>query len=260
MLDVLRDCCEALLCLDDGFWVTAALTGYSFETAGSVKFRRALRSFVDAGLRPRLAAQLTAGVNGNLASLLEQRHPHLEPFLPNRGRGRTRPDIRFGQPGSAQEVIAEVKAVFDLTIPAFYGHKDKHGVADDRDKLLAIRSEGFTGQLYQIVFFVQLPSFDCPVGEWYPPQWKRSSCPWRQYPGIRGIARQYQYLRQYLIEQPVWPSQPPSVHPLRHVSAETLNCMARRFAAVFHPDDKDWTFCPERHLADAAAGCAIWRY
>src|SRR4051812_31734734 len=123
MFDVIRDCCDALLGTADDFWSVAAVTDCSFETGGSRLFRRALRSFADAGLPPDLTARLARGVNDHLVRLIEQRHPAVGAVRSNRGRGRQRPDIGFGPPGEGWETLAEVKVVYDLTTPAFYGHK-----------------------------------------------------------------------------------------------------------------------------------------
>ena len=82
---VVRDCCDKLLCISDDFWLIASLTDCSFETAGSWKFKRALRSFSEAGLPERTTERLKKGVDGNLVDLIEQRCPNLGPIDGNRG-------------------------------------------------------------------------------------------------------------------------------------------------------------------------------
>jgi hypothetical protein len=261
MLSAICDVCDAILSFDDDFWLVAMLTDWSFETAGSAKFRRAVRSFTEAGLPVQTAERLAKGVNGNFVELIESRHSHLKPVHGNRGHGKgTRPDFRFGATGTGQEVIGEIKVVYDLTIPAFYGHKDRHGVADDRDKLLKIRAAGFAGHLFQIVFFAQLPNFDYPPGCWYAPAWKH--CVWarRQYAGYRGIDAQYRYLRTLLTDEPIGTAAGPTIRRLSSPSDGAITAMSSRFASVFRPDDGDWKFNPLQHLAEAAVGYSIWTY
>lgn len=258
MLNVLTDCCETLLHSDDLFWVTAALTDCSFETGSNTSFRRAIRSFADAGLPRPVVDRLNLGVNGNLASLLEFRHPHVKPIEANKGRGKERPDIRFPI-GCADEAIVEVKVIHGQTIPAFYGHKEGNGVAHDRDKLLAIRREGFLGHLFQVVYFTQLPAFEYPAGDWYSPATVRYQAR-SDYAGFRRISEQYRYLRTFLPETPAWPSEAPAVHELSMPEGDVLECITRRFGTVFRPDDPSWAFSPVKHFADAAAGCAIWEF
>lgn len=166
MLNLLRDCCEVLLRGDDDFWVTAALTGCSYETNGP-EFCRVVRSLAPFGLPAGLSARLLKGVNGNLAALVETRHPHLHPFSPNKSWRGIRPDLHFGTPGTNGEVLAEEKGIHDLTEKKFYGGGGhSHCAANDRNKLLKIRASGFQGQLFQIVFFLQLPEFERPAGTW----------------------------------------------------------------------------------------------
>jgi hypothetical protein len=255
MLNTVRDCCDVLLRRDDNFWAMAALTGCSFETNGP-DFSRVVRSFASFGLPAALGSQLLKGVNGNLAALVNDRYPHLQPFSPNKRWRGIRPDMHFGPPDTTDEVVAEVKGLHDLTTRRFYGGRGhSHSVANDRQKLLKIRASGFNGHLFQIVFFLQLPAFERPTGIWKRTL-KRSEA-WRNYRAITGVESQYSYLRGFLVDEPV---HGPVIHPLTELAADTLNCMSRRYSEGYTPDDMSWSFSPARHLAKAAVGCAIWQY
>ncbi len=256
MLNVIRDCCIELLS-DDDFWIAAAMTGCSFETAGSADFCRVVSSYNNFGLPPQLCSRLLKGVNGNLAALVEDRYPHLLPFTPNLGWKDIRPDLHFGRVDSTDEVIAEIKAVFDLTTRGFYSGKD-HSVADDLKKLRKIRADGFKGHLFQVVFFTQLPFFERPGGTWMS-SGNRSKA-WKDFRVNSGIEAQYRYLRRFIVETPAWPADAPHVHTLVEFGAEMLTCMTRRYTENYKPDDRDWNFVAQRDLADAAAGFAIWEY
>jgi hypothetical protein len=220
-----------------------------------------VRSFSEAGLPAQTTERLGKGVNDNLVKLIEQRHPNLGQVKGNRGHGKgTRPDFRFGPAGSTAEVMGEVKAIYDLTMPSFYGHKDRHGVTDDRDKLLTARAGGFVGELFQVVFFAQLPRFEYPPGCWYGPAWKHCALARRQYAGYRGIDAQFRYLRTFITDDPTTGAGGPVTRRLGPPSSKVLDAMSCRFSAVFRPDDDKWVFDPQTHLVDAAVGYAVWQY
>src|SRR5688500_16517623 len=93
MVSVLDNICETFITSEPEFWLLAGLTDASYETGGSVAYRRVVDSFVAAGLRNTLVERLRLGVNNILAEMIHDDHPSLRPVRGNRGRGTTRPDL-----------------------------------------------------------------------------------------------------------------------------------------------------------------------
>jgi hypothetical protein len=229
MLHMLSDACDSLITEQPEFWLVAGLTDASFETG-----------------------QLRLGINGNLALIMERTHSVRAEVR----RGSIRPDICIDS--AEGETVIEIKLLYDMTIPAYYGHKDGHGVADDREKLLNLRREGFGGKLFQIVFFLELTSYDYPSGRSFAPEWEAHGSR-KSYPGLRGITAQYQRLLQFL-GRPATPADAPRVHHLPLPAKGTCEALNRWYSEVFRPDMAEWRFQADVQLARAAAGFAIWQY
>jgi hypothetical protein len=255
--NLLQNACEYLLKNDLDFWLLAGLTDCSFETGGSWKFRRAIDSMRDAGFGTERIDCLRRGINGNLEAVLEREHSLC--VRANRGRGGTRPDICFERPTDGVETVAEVKVVLDVTIPQYYGHKDRHGIADDRDKLLKLRRAGFDGRLLQVVFFLEMPNYYYPAGRSFAPDWKPHGSR-DSYPGHRGINTQYRELQKHLRDAPAWPTSGPYLHALAPSAKKTIALVDKWYSMVFRPKDASWKFRASDQLAEATVGCVIWEY
>ncbi len=226
------------------------------------KFKRAVQSFAEARLAPSTIRKLNNGVNRNFVDLAEREHPdlardHREPEW----RGIF-PDVQLGPPKTPNEVIGEIKVLYEFTKRGFYSCN----VAYDREKLQN-RRDGFEGFLFQVVFFTELPGYEYPPGTWsYPGP---NECPVKKHcgprtasRGKRGIDWQYQYLHKNLLkEEPAWSALGEDVKRLEMSSEDELAAISRRYEKVFCPDPGyQWEFRPEIHLANAAVGCAIWSY
>jgi hypothetical protein len=257
MVSLLNRICDRCIRSDPEFWLLVGLTDASYETGGSVCYRRAVDSFAAAGLRPGAVDRLRLGLNGILAGPLEAGHRDLRPVRANLRHGRVRPDLCFGSAGDVTETLVEVKGVFDLTLRAFYGNKG-HGVADDRDKLLTVRRQGFAGHLLQAVFFVELPNYAYPSGRSYAPAWKWHYAR-RHYQRCCGIDAQFRETRKHLGE-PAWASDAPRVVRLPSASRSIQRFVVRWLNSAFRPDDPAWRFDAAEHLGGAAVGYAIWEY
>jgi hypothetical protein len=256
MLAILKNACQAFMAQEQLFWILAGMTDVSCETGSNRRYQRAIETFRSAGISGVMIDRLMQGVNGNLTAVIESQCPAIVPVAANRKRGRVRPDIWFGEKSSANETIAEVKALHDWTTLAFYGHKAGHGVADDADKLHTIRLEPFKGHLLQVVFFLQLPNYSyCSghsYGEWH--DCRESALI------VHGIDAQYRQLRAHLTKEPVWPRNGPLRVPLGVPDKSICHCIEQWMTEVFQPDDPGWKFVAAEQLVDAAIACAIWEY
>ena len=101
------------------------------------------------------------------------------------------------------KIIGEIKALYDLTIPEFYGYKDGHGVADDRDKLLAIRRAGFVGCLFQVVFIRAVARLRLPRRKMVSAQNGSDAISPANNTVATASDAQYQYLRTFLKTTPL---------------------------------------------------------
>jgi hypothetical protein len=95
-----------------------------------------------------------------------------------------------------------------------HGTRNIHyvSVAEDRAKLERERSGGFQGDLFLVVFFVQMPAFDYPRGLWSGRD--RESCCRKDWLVKSGIASQYEELSRRLTAPPAWPNDGPRVRRL----------------------------------------------
>ena len=248
-LSTFASACKKLLDDYNDFWVLAGVTDCSFEEGTrSDDFVKPCDSYADAGVTSPLLDQLRAGVNGNLATILSE-HCVAGSVVRNKWRGQ---DLHFQSSPEAAVAFAEVKLVFDCTLPKFYDL-----VAHDWDKLRAVQAGGFQGDLFLAVFFLQLPRHEYPGGRWYG---SAKESPRRsRYLMFPGIATQYAEVRRRLPDAPAWPGEPPYVRPLSSaltmVDAGVFN---RRYASILEPD-APWQFDPAEHLIEAAAGVAVWQ-
>src|SRR5436190_7591038 len=126
MFEVIRESCESLVTQFDDFWLIAAITDSSYEEGTrNSDYARAIYSFERAGVLPTALRQLRAGINGNLATVLE-----------SKSIGATRnvecgPDLELRRKSSSGEIaLLEVKLIFDCTALKYYP-----AVAQDRVKL-----------------------------------------------------------------------------------------------------------------------------
>lgn len=133
-----------------------------------------------------LLSAAALGINGNLAVQLG-RELGASAITRNQGKGQ---DLLFSG------ARAEVKLLFDCTHAKYYTC-----VAADWAKLGDLRSEGFPGPLFLVVFFVEMPG--------------RTYFKERREVVHGGIVEQYRVLRRKLDVEPTWPSDGPAPHALK---------------------------------------------
>jgi hypothetical protein len=232
MISTVAAACEALL-REPGFndfWVVSALPDCSYEEGvRNSKFRRALGLYRDAEMEPELLDCAALGINGNLQKILERPQFDLGEVRRNQGKGQ---DLIL------DNARVEVKLLFDGTFRSYYDV-----VARDWEKLGKVRASGHAGQLFLIVFFVQLPH--------------------RTYAGAArqavhaGIEAQYGFLQTVLPLRPDWPPGGPQVHPLDVPEGRVREALERRFDLT--AGEPGW-FEIEAQLAGAGVGACIWEY
>jgi len=231
------------------FWLLAALTERSFEEGDRNRvFRESVVSYENAGVTGPLISQLRGGINERLASAIQQTGLAADPVMRNPSKGS---DLKFSTRNTGTPVEIEVKMIYDMTFKKYYT-----SIVDDIRKLEALRIAGFPGELFLIVFFIQLPGMDYPAGTWY----QNKPCKSRSgFLVVSGIQDQYKCLREQMTKAPIWPNAEPLpayrlVHPTAEVSEHLL---MRWFESVFQPRGP-WKFTAATHLRDAAVGVAIW--
>ena len=256
--EIFRRACEALMLAEQDFWLAAGLLDVSFETGGTPKLppTAAIESLGRAFRSTDLVARLKLGVNGNLERILIEQNPAIDMKF-NKQRGRIRPDIQMLLP-DGKDAVAEVKAVYCMTLEKFYG-RSGNGAGHDRDKLLELRNDPTVASRCQIVFFLELPNYRYPSGCSYGPTWGRHAARESYFVHAR-IARQYQAVRSGIREQPVWPADAPLCVPLTLPAPAILDGLNGWFSEVFRPDDNTWNFDAATQLAGAGVGCPIWSY
>lgn len=245
-LQVLIESCKTLLAHDD-FWLAAGITNQSYEEGTrNASFKKSVDAFEDTGASAKLLKELRAGINGNLTAILNTSPSLTELATQKKSHGH---DIRFCT--AEREAIVEIKLLYD-TANTDQFHT---AVPKDADKLNSVRAAGRS--LFQVVFFVQMPRYSYPTGEWYKGgKWAKA----RQVQPHRGIATQFSMLEPHMPSAPVWPGAPPYIRELRFPGVEVdAHFLRRWFEFVFAPDT-DWAFDAHEHLRDAAVGCAVWQY
>jgi len=260
-LDILNRACESLMLNQRDFWLAAGMLDVSFETGRSRKLppKSAIELLQQVLGANDLFKQLKLGVNGNLGRILTEQNPTTDMKF-DEYRGSIKPDIQIFSP-DRRDTVAEVKAVYCMTEDKFYG-RCGHGVCDDRDKLVALRTDPTVANRFQIIFFLELPNYHYPSGCSYAPTWEHHEARHSYFKHER-IARQYQAVLSGIIEHPAWPGDPPRVVPLVLPTPEILQRLNRWFADkdhIYRPDDNRWSFDASAQLAGAAVGCAIWSY
>lgn len=230
------------------FWVLSGLTDCSFEEGDrNGAFKKPITSFENAGATPEVIRQMRQGVNGLLAELMGR--ANAAEVVRNKWKGQ---DLSYRAAGADHPASVEVKLVFDCTKTKFFVDDVMH----DWKKLADQRAAGYVGDLFQVVFFLQLPRHDYPRGRWYGgKEYGNRRC----YLQHVGIAAQYAQLMKMQQVAPVWPDAPPLVRPLAPVSTENAAAATSRFASAFVPA-KPWTFSLNDSACDAAVGVAIWQY
>jgi hypothetical protein len=246
MFALIQEACGRFLSEFRDFWLAAALTDSSYEEGGTITgFRRAIASFEEAGLAASVVSQLRAGINNNLARLLESASLSVTRNRSHSTGGRERVDIVIRELKPAgTEALIECNLLYDCTRETYYKR-----VADDRKKLQKYVSD--RTQAYQVVFFTQLPHFRYPGGLWYgKTRWKS-----REFNKL-GIRAQYRHLMRLVSERPDWRRCQQLTFPSEAISAPFL---VRRYDQIFVPDDPAWRFDANRQLQDCAVAVAIWR-
>jgi hypothetical protein len=261
MLPIVQEACDAFTSESPDFWLLAGATDVSFETGGSSRYRHQVDILRECGCPADLVSQLLQGVNGNIARIIEQRHPELHPFHPNVGRnGRLRPDVWFGPPGSCEETVVEIKALYEMTMPKFFSAAGTHCVADDRRKLEKIRQSesAFRGSLLQVVWFLELPNYSYPAGEsLHRNGWRRSEAR-DTYRYFGSVTKQFAELRNHL-PPPTFPANDaPQVQTLSPPTPMLTTVLERWCPRTFRPAEA-WCIQSNVHLSGVRVGYAIWQ-
>jgi hypothetical protein len=248
-LKLLAEGCRNLVSKFTNFWVLAALTEASFEEGvRNQRFKRYVASYQSVGIPDELLTQLRLGTNGNLKLVLERQNTHFGNVTRTTGKGQ---DLSYFPSHGNRETKIEVKLVYDCTYAKYY-----NSVADDWNKLVRVRNEGFTGDLFLVVFFTQLPCYDYPPGTSSRTQEK--SLGRRRHLVNCGITAQYRELLRRLTREPAWPLEAPHIHKLSLPTTSILATVGAWLRADWIPDEP-WQFVPALHLAEAAVGVAIWQ-
>lgn len=244
MIDLLRRACESCLASHGEAWLLSALTDRSFEEGSRAPdFAESCRSMRDAGLPSAVLEDVAAGINARFERAIRSLEPAAT-VLRNPSRV---PDLEVCV-GSERACI-ESKQIYDLTMPKYYPK-----VAEDGRKLREGASGVFEGELFQVVFFIQVPSFDYPRGRWYG----NKDCKARSgYAGIRGIQGQYRAVMS-LIGAATWPVGGPHVVSLEALADVPIADTARRWMDQIFVPWEPWAFDPRTHLRDASVGVALW--
>jgi hypothetical protein len=246
--NIIIDAVQSLTTRHNDFWMLAAITDRGFEEGDrNPHFAESVRSICDAGVAPRICQMLSLGMNGMLAQILKSRCDNCQiTTQPSRGR-----DILI-HAADGDGAAIDVKHVYDMTAGRYYPL-----VAHDREKLLKHREIYSHHQLFQVVFFVQLPRADYTAGRWYG----KKDCPPRgNYIVSPTIHAQYRKVADALGSDAVWPEHPPLVQQIHWPPTETEQAaVVHWFISVFVPSSQ-WTFDPQVYLSDAAVGAAIWTY
>lgn len=131
-------------------------------------------------------------------------------------------------------------------------------VAEDRRKLLQHQQSYPEDDIYQVVFFVQLPHFDYPAGIWYG----HKRCKARgEYLVAKTLSSQYDRVVRNIGRDATWPGTCPLIQKLTWPQAGIREgVVSGWFQQVFEPFDGLAEFSPAQHLKDAAVGTAIWEY
>lgn len=240
MLGILTEACVATVFEHNEFWVLASLTDWSYEEGTRNKnFRYCVDIYKDAGVPEGYINQLHMGINGNLCNAYQQRLPAEYTVIRNKGKGQ---DLTVYYKDMAQAKI-ESKLIYDLTNTKYYT-----STANDFQKLQSVRSVGFPGSLFLVVYFVQMPNHDYRAC--LAPEKDRRLCP-----GTRGIRNQYQLLKSKLTVQPVWPLDPPHIEDLAW--SHNFEELKKWHTVIFEPTSV-WSF-ETGCLTDAKVGIAIWQ-
>jgi hypothetical protein len=247
-LSLLRNACSALL--DDAsyndFWVLAGLTDRSYEEGDrNGAFSVEIEHHESAGLPMANCAELRRGINGNLADLLSRQNSGKK-VKRNKWAGQ---DLSITGSG-APEATAEVKLIYDCTMSKYY-----QNVVNDVNKLERLRADDFDGDLFCVIFFVSLPNYVYPRGEWFGQQWSSRS----EYMRNCGISNQFGKATSYLGKNPDWPSNGrPYVRRLNPPGADVCAVVTKLFTENFSTSES-WHFDPLAHIHNGEVGVAVWQ-
>ncbi|GEM_PF-4257438 len=185
-------------------------------------------------------------MNGNLADAIRQTDAELcVSQFPS-----SCPDI-LAKRSSDRQLAIEAKHVYDMTLAKYFAQ-----VTADRSKLLKYKAVNGSADVWQVVFFVQLPEADYPTGRWYGNKQGKRRCDYIKH---RNILSQYKKVEGAL-GAATWPAGSPYIQPLRWppVSFDPV-LLSRWFDDIFKPD-QSWNFDPRTYLHNAAVGVATWRH
>lgn len=249
---VLQEACRALVDAKsyNDSWVLAGLTDRSFEVGNATEFTAEVEHYRSARVSPSCVAKLRKGINGNLADILNHQNPDLKVQPNYRG-----PDLNFLGP-DGRNIKAEIKLIHDCTEHKYF----QNNVAGDLIKLSNARS--VDDVLFLVVFFITLPNYWYPSGEWFGKPWE-SRC---KYMKTCGIVDQFDKVKMCLRKTSlrhdlVWPDTGcPHVGGLKALSRRIVTALNGLYAENFHAYALEpWRFRPSTHLVGAQVGVAVWR-
>jgi hypothetical protein len=250
LFPLVAEACKRTIERHADFWLLAALTDYSFEEGRrNDDLEHALRAIDEAAGDTAASAKIRAGINSVLREELS-----VGEGVCSVDRNQSRSPDLWVRRTHGRSAAIEVKLIYDLTYKKYYW-----ATKDDGPKLLALRAREPDVELYQVVFFVQLPALDYPGGRWYGRD--RVSRSRRKQTVWGGHSAQFSELMRLIVTPPAWPgtSSPSRVDLLPLVAPATLDVARRWYQAALVPTTA-WNLRPEVHLVDAAAGAAIWQW
>ncbi len=161
MRDSVSKACQTLLGEPyfNDFWLLSMVRDNSFEEGNAGPHRRLIDRYKLAGVPVPLLDLLRRGINGNLATVLGRERSTLGPVLHNQGEGH---DFYVGPDpfDPAGHGCVESKLAYECTYQSYY----KRIGGDYRTKLANTRRIDPGGDLFLVVFFVEVPSLDYPAG------------------------------------------------------------------------------------------------
>jgi hypothetical protein len=247
-LKFLADACRALVNdpLHNDFWVLSGLTDRSYEEGDrNQKFKWEIKAYESAGLSPAMSEQLRLGINGNLKTILSSQFPEIS-IKRNKWAGQ---DLTIRSPRKPDAVV-EIKLIFDCTMPKYF-----KSLAHDLEKLHQRRADGFTGELFAVVFFATLPEYLYPRGLWFDKQWRSRSAYMRNC----GIANQFVQAVERMKCKPIWPAKgAPYIREMKSLAHGNYEVVCKLINNNFQTDEP-WQFNPKKHLRKAEIGVGIWQ-
>jgi hypothetical protein len=250
LLKLVTDACKSLL-QQDSFWLIAGMSDTSFEVGNAASYADFVSACHRSILNESVLEQLRPGINGNLVRQLRKRTEGKKSGVIVSSPQARGPDILIRRDGDTAAKM-EVKQTWEFTLPKYYLE-----IAEDRNKLHSERASGFSGELFQIVFLLELPNYRYPEARWYGHSHSIDSRP----PPPTNIRSQWDQVAAHIGHPPAFPAKkPPYVRPLVFPTAEiTARDVQEWFNGLCEPVTPPFHFDAASQLRDAAAGVVVWQ-